>query len=101
MTDNILKIIHDGNVIQMKGEAEFTIAHADAVQSALRESCGRSGDETLNLHNVKALDICGIQLALAWQRCLRAQERKGVIQLPEDENIRDLITKTGITKLFQ
>jgi ABC-type transporter Mla MlaB component len=81
-------------------EGDFNLRNIAHAKAALLESNSRKNDEALNLKNVTALDLAGVQLAYAWRKSLQAQGRQATITLPEDEGIKDLIKKTGITNIL-
>lgn len=100
MINVILPITESNQVIHMTCSHDFNATNAAAIQAELMQSVKRTGEEVLSLQHVTALDITGVQLAFAWRKALVAQGRKAKVELPRAENINDLLTKTGITKLF-
>jgi anti-anti-sigma factor len=88
------------NQIQIEVEGEFTIGTSEAIKPKLISSIERSGPETLQLKNVTTMDVAAVQLAYAWKKELKKNGRKGTVVCPEDENIKDLLVKTGITQIL-
>jgi anti-anti-sigma regulatory factor len=101
MASGILKINQDEGGLQLVAEGDFTVRNSASIKTALLESISRQGNETLVLKDVTALDLAGIQLAYAWRKVLQAQGRDASIVLPEDEGIKDLVRKTGITTILK
>jgi hypothetical protein len=100
MENTILKLVETGKGISMICNDDFSAANARAIQESLLKSSARKGDEVLSLAKAISIDVSGIQLAFAWKRALQAQGRKADVVLPQSENIKDLLDKTGITQIF-
>jgi hypothetical protein len=98
--NNLVKKTETENVLHLAVENEFTIVTSGEIKQELAASTERSGQESLILTNVSALDVAAIQLAYAWKKALLKQGRQGAVVLPELENIKDLLVKTGITQIL-
>lgn len=101
MENTILKIEETDLGITMICDGDFTVTHAEFIKKELLDSAARKGDEILSLSNAKSIDVSGIQLAYSWKKILEAQGRQATVLLPQSENIKDLLEKTGLTKLFK
>jgi anti-anti-sigma factor len=88
------------NHIQIEIEGEFSIGTCEAIRPQLTSSIERTGLDTLQLKNVTTMDVSAIQLAYAWKKELKKTGRIGTVVCPEDENIKDLLVKTGITQIL-
>lgn len=100
MTENEIKAIDTENGIRLEIHGEFTSRCSEQVKKGLIASLSRDGAELLDLTQVSAMDVAGVQLAFAWKSALEQSGRKATIMLPEAENLKDLFTKTGITQIL-
>jgi anti-anti-sigma regulatory factor len=100
MTPGISKTTQASGTIELTAEGDFTVRNGATIKTSLLENASEKSDEALNLKNVTALDLAGIQLAYAWKKNLQAQGRQASITWPEEESIKDLIKKTGITTIL-
>jgi hypothetical protein len=100
METNAIENIESENGLEIEVGREFTTETFKIVRQQLLSSLERSGPETLLLKDVATIDIAAIQLAYAWKKKLSKDGRRVTIVLPEDENIKDLLVKTGITQIL-
>jgi anti-anti-sigma regulatory factor len=100
MKNLIIKIQETNEGLAMICEEDFTVANAHAIKEALLQSIERKGNEILSLVTATAIDASGIQLAFVWKEALKAQGRKADVLVPDSENSKDLLDKTGITQIF-
>jgi hypothetical protein len=90
----------DDDGLRMVYNGAFNAANSVTIEQLLSASMRRAGHETLVLTNVTTIDITGIKLAYAWKRALELQNRSAKVLLPECSVVKDLLSRTGITKLF-
>jgi anti-anti-sigma factor len=100
MINAILNIQETDHGTTMAFEGEFTVANVETIKASLLQSAARKSDEILSLIAVTSIDASGIQLAFSWKKMLQNQGRKAYMMLPQSENIKDLLDKTGITQIF-
>src|SRR4051794_28351824 len=99
MKETKKEILTTKDELRVDAANEFTAAHGEKIKSQLL-NMSREGHESLDLTNISAMDVVGIQLAYAWRKALLQNKRKGTVMLAESENIKDLFTKTGITQIL-
>jgi anti-anti-sigma factor len=95
-----INIAHTDDGLRLAVGGEFTIATSDTIKRELVASSSREGNEILDLRNVSMMDAVGIQLAYAWKKALKKNNRTGIVICPELETIKDLFVKTGITQIL-
>jgi anti-anti-sigma regulatory factor len=100
MANSILKVQETEQGITMAFEGDFTAANVEVIKEALLQSAARNGNEILSLIGATSIDASGIQLAFSWKKILEARGRKADVLLPQLENIKELLIKTGITTIL-
>jgi hypothetical protein len=100
MTDNeiIIQRLEDGLYIHCN--TELTRNHTDTILTMLDAGKEKSKTIVLSLQRGTTFNVSAIQLVFALQKKLAAAGLTMQVCFPEMETIKDLITKTGITKLF-
>jgi hypothetical protein len=96
---NSIKTTNRDNVLHIEVEGDFVLATCEAVRLQLLKSLQRPGPECLSLSEVTGIDVAAIQLAIAWKRSLANQQRIATIVLPKQDDIKELLIKTGITQI--
>jgi anti-anti-sigma factor len=100
MKANEIQIVNSNNGIRIEVSGEFTTATSETIKKELAASQSREGSETLDLTKASMMDVVGIQLAYAWKKALKENQRTGTVILPTSESIKDLFVKTGITQIL-
>ena|SRR5687767_6481032 len=100
MANSLLKLQETDRGITMTFEGNFTAVNAEIIKEALLQSAARNGDEILSLLDATSVDASGIQLAFSWKKILQRRGRKADVLLPQLENIKELLIKTGITTIL-
>jgi anti-anti-sigma regulatory factor len=100
METNTVKNIEGENGLEIEVNGEFSVGTCKDIRQQLELSLERSGHETLVLKNVTTMDVVAIQLTYAWKNALAKSGRKGTIVPPDEESIKDLLVKTGITQIL-
>jgi hypothetical protein len=100
MKENEMKIVNADGGIRLEVYGEFTMATSESIKKELIASQSREGNETLDLTKASMMDVIGIQLAYAWKKALKENQRTGTVILPNSENIKDLFVKTGVTQIL-
>jgi hypothetical protein len=100
MANSVLKVQETDQGITLTFEGDFTAVNGAIIKEALLQSAARNGNEILSLIGAISVDATGIQLAFSWKKILQAQGRKADVLLPQLENIRELLIKTGITTIL-
>jgi hypothetical protein len=93
-----LIIQKSGDEVQILCEKEFTRSCTDAIQQMLATE--KSGTVILSLQRATTFDVAAIQFVFALKKKLEVSGHNVRVLLPESESIKDLLVKTGITKLF-
>ena len=81
-------------------QGDISVKHTGELKEYLLQSISRNGNEMLVLNQVTEFDVASAQLTYSWKKKLEHQGRKVSIQLPENKNLRELLDKTGITKIL-
>lgn len=81
-------------------EGAINVKHTKELKKFLLQSFSRQGSEKLVLNHVTEFDVASAQLTYSWKRGLEQQGRKVSIELPQNQNLRELLDKTGITKIL-
>jgi hypothetical protein len=100
MANEILRVVQAGNETHIVCDQDFCAFNGEEIKETLLQSLERTGDETLSLTAATSIDLSGIQIAFSWKNLMTAQGRKGKVLLPDNESIKDLLMKTGLTQLF-
>jgi anti-anti-sigma regulatory factor len=100
MMEYELKMVNAENETQLLIRGDFTMKSSKVIKEDLLLSVSRNRNEALDLSQVSAIDVAGIQFACAWKKALQIKGRKGSVILPEAENLKDLIVKAGITQIL-
>ena len=79
---------------------DLAIQHAGELKNLFLESMNWQGNTRLDLNEVTALDVAGIQLTYLWKLGMQQLGCKVTIAWPQNESLRDLLEKCGITKLL-
>jgi hypothetical protein len=100
MANTVLNVQETDQGITMTFEGDFTVENVESIKASLLQSAARKGDEVLSLLGATSIDVSGIQLAFSWNKILQSQGRKAEVLLPQLENIKDLLNKSGITQIL-
>jgi anti-anti-sigma regulatory factor len=100
MANTILNVQQTEKGVTMIYEGEFTVTNAHVIKEFLVQSVARESDEILSLFAATSIDASGIQLAFSWKKVLQSQGRKADVLLPQSEEIKDLLEKTGISQIL-
>jgi hypothetical protein len=95
-----LKLNDKGNTLEIELEGDFVLRSCDEIKIQLLKSLDRSGAETLVLKDATSFDVSAIQLVFAWKKSLEKQGRIATVVLPDNQDIKDLLSKTGITQIL-
>jgi anti-anti-sigma regulatory factor len=101
MSLNTLNVTHSETDKTFVGSlvGELTIATAGQLKLSLL-SMETDKPMVLSLAQVTAIDLACIQVLYAWKHTLLTVGKKVQILLPEGEALKELLEKTGITKLI-
>lgn len=79
---------------------DVNVKHSDELKKFLLQSISRKGNEKLVLNEATEFDVTSAQLTYLWKKSLEQQSRKVTIQWPDNKSLRELLDKTGITKIL-
>jgi anti-anti-sigma regulatory factor len=100
MAKAILKTEKTADEVSLFAQGELKVQHGSDLKNFFLLSIKRTGKEKLILNDVTAFDVASIQLTYLWKKSLEQQGRQVSISLPQDEGLKDLLEKTGITKFL-
>jgi anti-anti-sigma factor len=100
MTKPTLKIEHGKHRITLTVSGDLTVQHSRELREFFFNNTEIKKENRLVLKGVTALDIAGIQLIYAWRNSIETRGGRTRLTMPGSNNLRDLLEKTGITKLF-
>ena len=95
-----LKTEEAAGEVSLLATGELKAQHAIELKNFFLQSINRTGKESLVLHDITAFDVASAQLTYLWKKSLEQQGRQVSISFPKDAGLRDLLDKTGITKLL-
>ena len=95
-----LKIETQGDEVTLLAEGELNVRQARDLKNFFLQSIDRAGHEKLVLSHVTAFDVASAQLTHLWRKSLEQQGRQASISWPQDESLKGLLEKTGITKFL-
>jgi len=97
MAKPLFEIKKNKEGVQLLVQGDLKVQHANDFKDFLLESMNRASNEKLMLGQVTGIDVTGVQLTYLWKKSLRKQGREATIELPENESLKELLEKTGIT----
>jgi ABC-type transporter Mla MlaB component len=90
----------DDKNVTLKISGDLNAQSSARLKAFLVESSVIEGNQMLDLRGVTAFDVSAVQLTFSWKQNLTSRGRTVMIQWPSDNNLIDLLQKTGITKIF-
>lgn len=88
------------NVEQLQLHGSVGVQSATKIKAFLLEALQAGTEKELVLAQATAVDVAGTQLILAWKRQLSQNGISARVLPPADENVKSLLDKSGITKIF-
>jgi ABC-type transporter Mla MlaB component len=100
MAKPTLKFESSDDKVRLIAVGDWAVQYATEVKSSLMQAFVPAKEIHLDLKEVTALDLSGIQLTYAWITEIRKQGTPVVVSMPTDASLLDLLEKSRITKLF-
>ena len=88
------------NVEQLHLQGSVSIHRAGEIKEFLLEAMQTVNEKELVLSQATKVDVAGSQLILAWKKQLAQQGTTVKVILPADEEVKSLLEKSGISKIF-
>lgn len=79
---------------------DLSVQHASVLKDLLIQILNQSGAVSLGFGEVTTMDVASIQIVYALKKEIETQGRKVNFEWPSNRNVKELLIKTGITKIL-
>jgi anti-anti-sigma regulatory factor len=86
--------------VKLTAKGDLTIKYSFLFKEILTKLISKQGDVKICLQEIQSLDISAIQLLSAFHKMLKATNRKFSIAWSENEEVNELLVKSGIQQAF-
>jgi anti-anti-sigma factor len=100
MKKTSFKLKTTGGVIVLEAHGIITVAESNDFRNHIIKMIDKEGELVLNLKDVEAMDTSALQLIYALKTALRANNRKLKIEQPNNQELVQLLSRTGFINLL-